>query len=429
MVAGVAVGAVAAGGALTSSATSQSTTEEAAASLSPTLNPLDGTALEYALDLTGLEAKAAVDAYLSDYYGAPDGWTVGQEPIGAVTHGQLVDIVDFTFDGKMTLGESAEQFAGAEDFMNLRDEVAQEYPETFASGRWLVDSEGRGFGRLGFTGEVPASLPATVGSASRPVETVAGLPTARARLYAAAVAAQEQLNTPENEVVVEYDSWRGTLTASSETGSFTKASRDLTGLGDIPLHYSERPLVSIDQSRLRGGAYLPDEFCLTSFTLRSTTGPAARMGTAAHCVELGDQTTYRLHSIDGGGQTTLNVLRTHVGQSGDLALLSHAGWNPLATFYWDPNQKKNAYARSGLLEFGDPVCHFRRQQGAQCSQVQSAAVPYTITRDDVSDQGDSGGPWYTGNTAVGVHSGELNGRSYFTAAYLYRNLGYDVLLP
>lgn len=146
-------------------------------SATPASNPLAGTPLEGSLDLSGADARLAVEDYLADYHGTDTEWALGPgDRVGDLSHAQLVDIADLTADGELTLGESADRYAGAEEFMALRDEVSAQHPDLFLSGRWLTDEQGRGFGRLYFAGEPPAGLPRTIGEAERPVEAVDGPP-------------------------------------------------------------------------------------------------------------------------------------------------------------------------------------------------------------------------------------------------------------
>lgn len=69
---------------------------------------------------------------------------------------------------------------------------------------------------------------------------------------------------------------------------------------------------------------------------------------------------------------------------------------------------------------GSLVCHWGRTSGYSCSEVAEQDVCKTynsgkrycgldITTRDVSSGGDSGGPWFTGTTARGIHSGAASG--------------------
>ncbi|MGW1768453.1 trypsin-like serine protease [Streptomyces sp. NPDC002073] len=53
-----------------------------------------------------------------------------------------------------------------------------------------------------------------------------------------------------------------------------------------------------------------------------------------------------------------------------------------------------------------------------------------VMNGSVCRPGDSGGPWYNGGTAYGIHSGAVTEgsaqRCVFTPAYLFQNRKYDV---
>ncbi|MDW5327882.1 hypothetical protein [Plantactinospora sp. KLBMP9567] len=77
----------------------------------------------------------------------------------------------------------------------------------------------------------------------------------------------------------------------------------------------------------------------------------------------------------------------------------------------------------GNAPMGSVVCHWGRNSGYRCSNVADACRTLSghrycgldVTREDVSTGGDSGGPWFLGNTARGGHSGASEGvASYFT---------------
>ncbi|MGI5146764.1 hypothetical protein ACQEVC_10325 [Plantactinospora sp. CA-294935] len=79
----------------------------------------------------------------------------------------------------------------------------------------------------------------------------------------------------------------------------------------------------------------------------------------------------------------------------------------------------------GNAPINSAVCHWGRTSGYRCSHVADTDTCRTlsghrycgldVTDDDVSAGGDSGGPWFFGNTARGGHSGASDGvASYFT---------------
>lgn len=185
---------------------------------------------------------------------------------------------------------------------------------------------------------------------------------------------------------------------------------------------------------MRGGGHLGT--CTAGFTLRGLTGPNhKRIATAGHCGESAETRVYQNHSGDGG-QTTVTRFWRHQGEWGDLAYYDTGSFNALQTFYWDWNEKRYVESRSGRPSAGDVICHFGKTSGRSCAAVWDADRDIgdldgmVVMNSDIGQSGDSGGPWYYGSTAIGIHSGDhiLNDvrRSMFTPAYLYRNRNFDV---
>lgn len=88
---------------------------------------------------------------------------------------------------------------------------------------------------------------------------------------------------------------------------------------------------------------------------------------------------------------------------------------------------------------GSAICHWGEGSGYDCTYVTRLDECLTIdgrrkcgvdfTRDDVSTGGDSGGPWFLGRTARGIHLGAQHGdRSYYTRiSRVYQHLSARVL--
>ncbi len=109
---------------------------------------------------------------------------------------------------------------------------------------------------------------------------------------------------------------------------------------------------------------------------------------------------------------------------------------PTRTFYHAKNKTRYADGRAGMPSVGTSLCKYGKTTGKTCSKVKyrNVSTPrlrhLVMTEKYVSSGGDSGGPWYSGGTAYGIHLGSLPKggakRSVFTPAYLFQNKGYDV---
>lgn len=74
---------------------------------------------------------------------------------------------------------------------------------------------------------------------------------------------------------------------------------------------------------------------------------------------------------------------------------------------------------------GQTACHWGRTTGYSCSTIESTnfcvdyanwevACNWNSTVTQIDQPGDSGGPWFLGTTAIGIHSGGGAGMSLFT---------------
>ncbi|MGN9912212.1 S1 family peptidase [Phytohabitans sp. LJ34] len=167
-----------------------------------------------------------------------------------------------------------------------------------------------------------------------------------------------------------------------------------------------------------------DAHCTAGFT-------AIRNGnrgvlTAAHC-----NNALRYGNASG-------VISTHPGQSSNDATdlqfhrtLTENGHSTNKQFRATGRQASGDRTVTAVANapVGSAVCHWGRKTGYDCSYVEDTDTCQSmlvngvihrycgldVTRQDISAGGDSGGPWYLGNTARGVHSGAQDSvESYFT---------------
>lgn len=178
-----------------------------------------------------------------------------------------------------------------------------------------------------------------------------------------------------------------------------------------------------------GGEALDDGVreCTTGFSVNLAGGGTGIL-TAAHCEGINqyrqeDGLTYSMPFVD-----------EHIGNHGDLELhtSTHVEYDD---FYSDFGVLRDV---SGIKEIntsnqGDFVCVFGRFGGRDCSNIYRLFVCYfpaegrpeacglALMEDEITESGDSGGPWYNGNEAWGVHSGRMSfnfrTRSVFTPVF------------
>ncbi|MFI9561687.1 S1 family peptidase [Nonomuraea endophytica] len=174
-------------------------------------------------------------------------------------------------------------------------------------------------------------------------------------------------------------------------------------------------------SYLRGGGYLEkngNAHCTAGFNAINRNTEVKNAVTAKHCTSTtAPSLSYRNH-VTGG--TT--VTRAAAAPGYDLARLSGGSLTHTRTFYYATDTTRYATARDGVPDVGQPICSFGRSTAlvnsgqSRCGTVTDvsdhpATGPNTIYTDYAIIGGDSGGPSYLGNTAIGINSSGGFGKS------------------
>lgn len=145
-----------------------------------------------------------------------------------------------------------------------------------------------------------------------------------------------------------------------------------------------------------GGGHLST--CTAGFSVRTADRPNGLI-TAAHC---GNSQNY--------GSIQLTFKSAHAGENGDVQWHTTGGPAARPRFYnntgtlRDLNATANASSGTAILHYGkttgrtsDEVYRTNQCRGIYCG--------LTMNHRHHTETGDSGGPWYWGNTGYGVHSG------------------------
>ncbi len=237
---------------------------------------------------------------------------------------------------------------------------------------------------------------------------------------------------------------------------------------------------------LRGGQFssIPaGRWCMTSFAAKHNTTGKTGLVTAGHCVPSNPPSPNPISLNDGGTNYVMTQgtpLDSHT--AGDLMFLSGTP-TAVAEFYYDgtgaarsvtgTRSRANTTAGNGTLTTagtttGSFVCHLGQQTLNSSNVVQSCGevvstqasratgaftggsyvlvrntqsgagtLPTTGTGTLLCFQGDSGGPWFAGTIAFGVHSacqwqgGVLNGTaqySMYTSVDAFPSIGVTILV-
>ncbi|MCF6473491.1 hypothetical protein FAF44_34655 [Nonomuraea sp. MG754425] len=401
----------------------------------------------------GISLEAAVDAYVAERTGPRERDASGDllTPDIAIDDLEVSELEDLRYLAKLDgtgLAEAIDRHGWQSDYMEIREKLRESFPAEFAGAERESDGSGVWFG---FKDEVPdeavrlaRTLPVTVrlqgGQGFSETEIAQAKTLVHAdinkRAGVAGNATSYDVRTGAINVEVEYAATA--RSAEQPEALATVAATAVPLAGRMHVNVTKADLDSGDEDKIvRGGAHFDD--CTTGFILRGIPSPHhKRVATAGHCGKPKSYRYYQNHSSDGGATSTKRMW-WHYGKWGDLAYYTTGAYTGSPTFYSAWHTKRSVTSRSGRPSVGDYVCHFGKSSGRSCSYVHISDLDYSgvegrvVVRDYVSEGGDSGGPWYYGNKAIGIHSGwksSFTGRRYstFTPVYLFRNRNFDVYL-
>lgn len=191
----------------------------------------------------------------------------------------------------------------------------------------------------------------------------------------------------------------------------------------------------VEATNMRGGGYLEPNVCTAGFTVYRLSDGVKGISTARHCAD--DYPSLRYYNHNTSSYTNISRLGLGNTSYGDLAWYSRGTYTPIAVFYHNYGATRFVFGE-GYPTVGQTLCKFGRKTGYGCEEVyrlnecSSGYCGLTAMKSRITDTGDSGGPWFYGNTAYGIHHGGKTilfiWRSLFTPTYNLRDaLGVRVL--
>ncbi|MER7577268.1 S1 family peptidase [Streptomyces sp. NPDC126514] len=361
-----------------------------------------------------------------------------------LTAGELEDIRTMAEGEGIPLAKAIDQYGWQDRFTEVAEELEASYPEEFSGA--VKSEDGAWFA---FKGDAPAHAVELADDLPAPAEVVSNRGFSEAELAAAQQQAHADVlaQSDVRNAVSAYDIKAGEVKVDVELrrtpsgkAARSAAARELTpslsgtAVG-IPVTVRVTNDASYDKQDgyIRGGGNLSIG-CTSGFNLKQISGDLKRVGTAGHCTTVASQ-TYSNHPTHGGS-TSVSTVWSHQGSSGDLGYTSKGNKASTRTFYQSYNNARYADDRASMPAVGTSICKYGRTSGKTCSTVKYRNVSISglqhmvIMNGNACQGGDSGGPWYYGGTAYGIHTGLANydgtKRCLFTPAYLFQNRGYDV---
>ncbi|ALO07999.1 putative serine protease [Streptomyces venezuelae] len=409
--------------------------------------------IERSAEAKGVPLEEAIDSYISGVESSspPSPETQPDGPVDTpdvviddLTAGQLEDIRAMADGEGIPLAEAIDRYGWQDQFTAVAESLESTYPEEFSgavksdTGAWFA-----------FKGKAPdeavelaRTIPAQVEVVSNRGFSEADLAQAQQNAHsdvmaqsgvASAVSAYDVKAGEVNvEVKLSETLVPGAARAATEK-RVTSSQADLGGGIPVNVAVTGGGTYEKQDGYTRGGGYL-SVGCTSGFNLKYLTSDVKRIGTAGHCTTVANQ-TYSNHSAQGGS-TGVTTAWTHQGAWGDLGYTSIGSLASSRTFYQDYNNVRYADDRAAMPAVGTQICKFGRTSGKTCSTVKYRDVSVStlkhmvVMNGNACKPGDSGGPWYYGGTAYGIHTGLTNydgtKRCLFTPAYLFQNRSYDV---
>ncbi|MEV0202590.1 S1 family peptidase [Nonomuraea sp. NPDC050691] len=363
---------------------------------------------------------------------------------------EMEDLQQAATEEGITLEQAVARYGWQDDFVKVANQARDSFPDTYAGA---VVAEDGSSASIAFKGEVPATVTDLARTVHAPVKVVGGRPYSEEEL-------RQTLKTTHYEILAradvatsagEYDVERGVVTIEAqpkEPLADPAAKERFRAALQLARLAGSNPAIKVEvkvadqvevqpQAYIRGGGLLnttgAQTVCTTGFTVKkgSTTG----ISTAAHC---GDDSKLRYHNHDTNDYTIVTRKSRHEGGHGDMAWYSRGGYTAAKTFYY--NKGKTRY----VDETRWAVQGVRLSNYGRTSGYKSSAKIYRINVcvDRVCDMvamdkmntkgGDSGGPWFNGTSAYGIHMGwaKIGGKKrsmYSEVRYLPQALGVTVL--
>ncbi|QVJ03466.1 hypothetical protein KGD82_27665 (plasmid) [Nocardiopsis eucommiae] len=366
--------------------------------------------------------------------------------IDDLTAAEVEDLIQLAKDEGISFEESIDRHGWQNQFIEVAEALETSFPDEFSGA--MKTPEGTAW--FAFKDEVPASALELAEALPVSVELVSDRGFTENELIVAKDLAHAEVLTDSNtaNVVTGYDIETGEINVQAQLNDAPETESAMTAAAadiapamerhdlavDFPVQVDivEENPIQEDSRYIRGGGLMnfSGGLCTSGFNLKYQSSNTKRVGTAGHCL-IAASGTYSNHSTHGGRTTVSRVWR-HNGSWGDIGYFSIGTKTATRTFYQNTNSTRYATGRAGLPAVGTSICKYGRTTGRSCSTVRQRQVSaggksnLVVMNSTNSRGGDSGGPWYNGGTAYGIHMGRVGGRAAFTPAYFFQNRGYDV---
>ena len=349
------------------------------------------------------ESATAIGEQLPDL---PD---VPPATIGApLTEAQLYDLGVIANEEGISLSEAIERYGWHEWFSLLVDQIRQEYSDAFAGAR--IEDDGSPW--IAFKETAPDDAVNAISSFdtlpgfSREIEIITDRGFTEEELDSELVAAHFAALglTSVADASSAYDIATGRIRVEVETARQATDETVHDDIGRRPEFTKDHidiviveEVIASDDAYAYGGKQMT--YCTSGFTVYkySTRG----LATAGHC---NNSQTYTPTG------TSLAYYAVYMGWWGDVQWHTSISLTFQDDFYYTASYRRDVSGTAMPTE-GQWLCRYGYVSGNQCDRVyqlnhcSGSICHLTAMHNDEASGGDSGGPWYSGNTAYGLHQG------------------------
>lgn len=348
------------------------------------------------------------------------------------------DLKAFADKRGVDMAELTASHDGIHEFSELATTFESSEADTFvqagvaSSGPWLLFTDRPDDQILSAVASLPVDVDVRFGAPASQEElenAIGALVASLAGESDGVASVSAEIAEGADSIVVRYQR-DGVSRASGSTVSFDDALQSAASTQDdgqlpVPVEFTETDNVFRTEETVQGGRGLwvgtTSGVCTAGFTARRPTGNRGVL-TAAHCVDnllyrglTGVITFGRAARNSSQGRIDIQFHRTNSGHS------TNAQFRATGTTAADDRVANGA----SNPPVGSVVCHWGNTTRYDCAEVAATGLCLTysdgaarcaLTRTDesITDHGDSGGPWFLGNTARGIHAGTTSAGSAFT---------------
>ena len=397
----------------------------------------------------GLSEIGAIDRWLATRGGSRSRTASRAPHLDNLDDAEIQDLRAYAVQWGEPFSWLVRWYGDQEEFQAASWRLEELFPDSYAGMRFHDQGVAAW---MGFNGTVPPAALALIRTLPGDVKVEVGdlLPKAKWGQYV--TAAKRRVNALADRSEVGFDIRTQQIvvkvplsTRPSDASIAAAVTNALPGTAAAVQHTLMNGR-GADDDTARGGGYqigYPDtrnRICTFGYVIRSLSSGTKRLLTAGHCmigINGEEDYLYQNHPSDGGQTRVIQRWKLYNPSNPDFGYTDTGTMTAYPSFYYDFDLKREVHtAAQGRADFGDHLCHFGRETGQACGPVINPV--YNV--DDACCQtlvgapraeGDSGGPWYWGYMAFGIHHGYPPGDptiSSFSPIYMLKDKapGWDI---